>query len=125
MIRKKLTSDFYEDEFYSSDTMTAEMNKEFMIKLQRLRTAVGVKFKISSGYRSIAQNKKVKGASDSQHLVGNAADISHAEWNGYTRRQFVTAALAQGLSVGIYKTHFHVDNREGLHVLWVGTNVKD
>lgn len=125
MIRKKLTDDFFEDEFYSPDTMTGAMNKDFMLKLQRLRTTVGVRFKITSGFRTVAQNNKVNGAKDSRHLTGNAVDISHVDWNGYTKRQFVTAALAQGLSVGIYKTHFHVDNREGLHVLWVGTNVKD
>lgn len=125
MTRKKLTDDFFEDEFYSPDTMTGTMNKDFMLKLQRLRTAVGVRFKITSGFRTAAQNEKVKGAKDSQHLTGNAADLSHADWNGYTKRKFLSAALSLNLSVGIYKKHFHVDDRTGLHTVWIGDNVLD
>lgn len=43
--------------------------------LQPLRDHLGVAVKINSGYRSKELNRKVKGASTSQHLVGEAADI--------------------------------------------------
>lgn len=125
MQRKKLTDDFFEDEFYSPDTKTASMNPEFMIKLQRLRTTVGVPFRIGSGWRTREYNAIVKGGEDSEHMEGNAADIDHSAWNGHTRRKFLMAALALGFSVGIYRSHFHVDNRTGLKVVWIGTNVKD
>lgn len=125
MIRKRLTNDFFEDEFFKPGTIEGTMNKEFLAKLQRLRTSVGVSFKITSGFRTKAQNEAVKGGKNSQHLIGNAVDLSHKEWNGYTKRTFLAAALAQGFSVGIYKTHFHIDNRPGLHVVWLGDNLLD
>lgn len=125
MDREKLTSDFYADEFYSPDINAGVMNPNFMAKLQKLRTSVGVGFKITSGFRTKEQNDKVHGAKDSRHLIGGAADIRHVEWNGYTRRKFVMMALNQGFSVGIYQAHFHVDDRQGLGTLWIGDNVLD
>lgn len=44
--------------------------------LQPLRSAVGVSVPISSGFRSEALNRAVGGASSSQHMKGEAADIS-------------------------------------------------
>lgn len=44
--------------------------------LQPLRDTVGVPIKISSGYRSPALNKKVGGVAGSQHVLGQAADIT-------------------------------------------------
>jgi len=43
--------------------------------LQKLRDKIGMPIKISSGYRSILVNKKVKGSDTSQHIKGEAADI--------------------------------------------------
>ncbi len=123
--RKKLTENFYEDEFYSPDTKSAKMNMEFMYKLQRLRTIVDVEFTITSGYRSEAYNAIVKGGSQSQHLLGNAVDIDHQRWDAVTRYRFLTAALSLGFSVGIYQKHFHVDNRMTTKVLWIGKNVTE
>jgi hypothetical protein len=43
--------------------------------LDPLRDAIGQPVKVNSGYRAPAVNKKIGGASDSQHLHGMAADI--------------------------------------------------
>lgn len=43
--------------------------------LQPLRDYLGVPIYVTSGYRSILLNKAVGGASNSQHLKGQAADI--------------------------------------------------
>ena len=44
--------------------------------LDPLREAYGKPIRVNSGYRSIALNKAVGGASSSQHMTGQAADIS-------------------------------------------------
>lgn len=44
--------------------------------LQPLRTAMGEPITISSGYRSLALNNAVGGVRNSQHMRGEAADIS-------------------------------------------------
>ena len=48
---------------------------ELMAKLEELRAYVGGTITINSGYRTAAYNKKVHGASSSQHIKGTAADI--------------------------------------------------
>lgn len=44
--------------------------------LEPLRQAIGIPITITSGYRSKAVNDKVGGVKNSQHLTGNAADIT-------------------------------------------------
>ena len=44
--------------------------------LDPLREAYGKSIRVNSGYRSIALNKAIGGASSSQHMTGHAADIS-------------------------------------------------
>lgn len=123
MNRKKLTADFYDDEFWSPDKNVAKMEPEFMLKLQKLRSTVGVVFTISSGYRTPEFNARIGGASESFHTLGMAADIEHKAWDGVTKHKFVSAALAMGFSVGVYRKHFHVDSRTGTKVLWIGKDV--
>lgn len=43
--------------------------------LDPLREAVGLPIKVNSGYRGPALNKRIGGATKSQHLIGEAADI--------------------------------------------------
>lgn len=121
MIRKKLSTDFFEDEFYSPDTGTAKMQTEFIYKLQKLRTVVGVSFKIGpgGGYRTAEYNAIIGGAGDSMHLHGMAADIDHTAWDGATKFKFISAASALGFCIGIYPKHFHIDSRTTTKVLWI------
>lgn len=46
--------------------------------LDPVRELIGMPIKVSSGYRSQAVNKAVNGAKNSQHIKGEAADISCA-----------------------------------------------
>jgi uncharacterized protein YcbK (DUF882 family) len=119
-MRKKLSANFFEDEFFSPDTKTAKMEPEFIYKLQKLRNVVDVNFVISSGYRTEAYNAILGGASESYHCKGIAADIDHQGWNGEIKFKFVSAASALGFSIGIYDKHFHVDTRLGPKILWIG-----
>jgi hypothetical protein len=64
--------------------------------LQPLRNKLGVPVRVSSGFRCRALNshKEVRGAPNSQHLRGEAADI-HAK--GYTPQQLFEFILASGI----------------------------
>ena len=53
--------------------------------LEMIRALVQCPINISSGYRSLAVNAAVRGAKASQHLTGQAADIT-APWFGPPRR---------------------------------------
>ncbi len=69
---------------------------------------------ISSTRRSVKQNRDVKGANKSQHLLGKAVDIKVAGWNDAQKQALVeTAAIAGAKGFGIYKSgnKIHVDTR--------------
>lgn len=84
----KLSKHFSEEEFLRSETAeirgiknnwSLDLHKQNAIKLcetvlEPLRAKFGA-LKITSGYRTKQLNKAVKGANDSKHLTGEAADI--------------------------------------------------
>lgn len=83
------------------------------LALEPLREALGRPLKISSGYRSVAYNRRIGGAPGSQHCSGIAADVvmvSDAE-------QLKAAAIASNIpgigGIGIYpgRGFIHVDIR--------------
>ena len=88
-----------------------KMDVEFLALLDECRHVAGVKFKITSSYRSPAKNKAVGGSSKSMHLLGRAVDIEAR--TGEIRAKIVRAALAFGFSVGIMENAIHLDNRGG------------
>ena len=54
---------------------TVKYSTELMAKLEELRTYIGGSITINSGYRTSSYNRKIGGASKSQHTLGTAADI--------------------------------------------------
>ncbi|MFV2113586.1 D-Ala-D-Ala carboxypeptidase family metallohydrolase [Micromonospora sp. LOL_025] len=86
-----------------------------MWKLEAMRRSLGDKpLRVSSGFRSRACNDQVGGASDSQHLYGNAADVVSRT---SSLCQIARDARNRGFS-GIYgpgypdhDDHVHVDSR--------------
>lgn len=86
-----------------------KMDMEFMHMLDRAREMAGVPFKINSGFRTVAHNKKVGGVKGSSHTLGFAADIHCID--SRTRWQIVSALIDAGFSrIGIAATFIHVDN---------------
>jgi zinc D-Ala-D-Ala carboxypeptidase len=84
----KLSKNATQAEFEESDTATRygipnKMNATQLQKavelcenvFQPLRDHVGIPVVISSGFRSVAVNKKIGGSSSSQHCKGEAMDI--------------------------------------------------
>lgn len=84
----KLSDNFHLSEFTESDTATRlGINnnpsptiighlKTLADGLEQVRKILGYPVFINSGYRSVALNKAVKGASTSAHVYGYAADIT-------------------------------------------------
>src|SRR5690625_940636 len=85
------------------------MDNMLLLKLERLRYNLGNKpITINSGYRTPAHNKRVGGASKSQHLYGKAADIVV---KGVSPSRVYAAADKLFNGVGKYNTFTHVDTR--------------
>jgi len=98
------------DEFDSPDLpgSGAQMQPEFLAKLDEARGIAGVPFRINSGFRTEYWNRRVGGTETSSHLTGWAADISATTSN---RRYLVLSALIRvGFRrIGIADTFIHVD----------------
>jgi hypothetical protein len=90
----------------------------FLERVQVLRDLMGIPFHLDKSgggfYRCREYNKSIDGAAtNSQHLLGRAMDISKHGWSGSEERQFVKWALAFDLSIIDYDRWFHVDLRTG------------
>ncbi len=73
---KKVSKDFSVREFRCKDGSDKILIDDNLPKLlQEIRNAFGKPITINSAYRTPAYNKKVGGASSSQHVQGKAADI--------------------------------------------------
>ncbi|MFL5764307.1 MAG: D-Ala-D-Ala carboxypeptidase family metallohydrolase [Bacteroidia bacterium] len=66
---------FDEEQFNPSPEIVANLKALCVNVLQPLRDALGYPLKINSGYRCPALNKAIGGAKNSQHMLGQAADI--------------------------------------------------
>lgn len=131
------TNNYFSDkELYNSATATAKKidNKPkddaIWANLNSLRTNVlnpvrqmcGFPIKISSGYRSKALNQEVKGASNSQHLTGNAADLAPSNSKGTLAQIFAACA-----SLGNYDQLIVEQDSKGnkwVHVSYVPTGAR-
>lgn len=75
------------------------------------------------GCRCHVQNIKSKGAKNSQHLLGNAADIKIVGMSAHAVYEFISTLHADKLvrvgGLGKYTTFTHVDVRKGF-ARWIG-----
>lgn len=83
---------------------------ELVEVLQKIRDHFGKSITINSAYRTPAYNKKVGGATYSQHLYGTAADIVVSGVAPATVYAYADSILPKG-GVGKYNTFTHVDVR--------------
>lgn len=78
-------------------------------KLEELRATIGKPLRILSAYRSPAHNRKVGGATNSQHLAAKAFDVMQKDLDP---AQFVAAAILAGFTgFGFYPDQgfIHID----------------
>lgn len=116
---KHITQHFTVGEIICKDgSPTYVINSEVLEGLEKLREIVGKPININSGYRSESYNKKVGGAKDSQHVLGNAIDF-HV--SGMTTQQIYDIIKKNNMlgevfkGVGLYNTFVHVDVRPNPH----------
>ena len=83
------------------------------VQLQKVRDFLGKPININSGYRSPAHNKSIGGVSNSQHVLGNASDITVKGMSPEEVKQVLeglidTGEILQG-GIGIYNSFVHYD----------------
>lgn len=103
------------------------MNPKLLEGLDKLREAWGAPIYISSAYRCPVHNAECGGVSNSQHLLGNAADC-YVD-GGYTEfERFMRLCYDIGCfdGLGVYKTSqfMHLDTRSNGNEIntynWIG-----
>lgn len=84
------------------------LQSELVKLLDKARGHAGIPFAITSGFRTVKQNSKIKGASkNSEHLYGLAADIRVR--NGTERKKVIEAGLKAGFRrIGVAKDFVHL-----------------
>lgn len=80
--------------------------------LQRIRDHFGKAVTITSAFRTASHNKKVGGATHSQHLYGTAADIKVSGVAANVVADFVETLMPNTGGIGRYSTFTHVDVRK-------------
>lgn len=114
----KLSPHFAEAEFACRCCGMVRVNIRLVHMLEQMREQLGGKpVVITSGYRCAAHNRAVGGAQQSQHLLGNAADIVVANVASNE-----VAAVSEKIGfpgLGRYAGFTHVDVRIGKYARWV------
>ena len=121
----KLSKNFTLSEFACNDgSKEITIDYELIDKLQQLRDMLGKPIKVTSGYRTVAYNKKCGGIATSNHLIGKAADI---KVSGMTPLELAKVADKIGFKgIGVYPTFTHVDTQgstNGKKIYWKQNNV--
>lgn len=88
---------------------------DLVILLQRTRDQFGAPVTINSAFRTEEHNRRVGGATNSQHLRGTAADITVRGITPLAVAQFAEHLGAGG--IGLYAGFTHIDTRAG-RVRW-------
>lgn len=92
-----------------SDFLKVDSPLVFM--LQKIREHFNKPVIINSGYRNAAYNKKVGGASRSQHIYGKAADICISGVDPLEIARYVESECELIKGIGLYTWGVHVDTR--------------
>jgi hypothetical protein len=101
-----------------STAQVKENVRRCMYKLEALRKKLGDKpITVNSGFRNIAHNAEIGGASDSMHLYGTAADLDVAGVATKTVYQKAETCGFSGLETYTVD-HQHVDSRADLGRDW-------
>ena len=80
--------------------------------LQQIRDHFGKAVTITSAFRTASHNKKVGGATYSQHLYGKAADIKVSGVAPSVVADYVETLMPGTGGIGRYSTFTHVDVRK-------------
>ena len=110
---KFLSSNFRVREFRcKDDTDPIFVDSDLVDILQKVRDHFGKAVTITSAFRTASHNKKVGGATYSQHLYGKAADIKVSGVAPSVVADYVETLMPSTGGVGRYSTFTHVDVRK-------------
>lgn len=101
---------------YGNNANWDGLNDKMKTGFLALQKAWGAPLSLNSTFRDKASNKKAGGAKKSQHLHGNAVDISVKDMSIEDRKALISLASSMGFKgVGVYHTAIHIDlaNRRG------------
>lgn len=93
------------------------INQKLVYLLDTIRYALNKPVTLTSAYRCEHHNKEVGGSPKSQHVLGNAADISC----GASEDKFhiISIAIKGGATgIGVAKNFVHIDMRIGAKSFW-------
>lgn len=109
---KKLSANFKVKEFACKDgSDSIIIDSDLVVVLQKIRDHFGKAVTINSAYRNAAYNKKVGGASKSQHVYGKAADIVVSGVSPEKVAQYAEYLMPKKGGIGLYPSFTHVDVR--------------
>lgn len=109
---KKLSANFAVSEFKCKDGSDKILiDVDLVDILQKIRTHFNKPVTINSAYRNATYNKKIGGASKSQHVYGTAADIVVKDIKPEAVAQYVEFLMPKKGGIGLYSTFTHVDVR--------------
>lgn len=109
----KLAPNFKVSEFRCKDNSDVIfIAPELVDILQTIRNHYGKAVNINSAYRTPTYNKKVGGATYSQHLYGTAADIRINGVKPKDLAAYIETLMPNYGGIGIYPTFVHVDIRK-------------
>lgn len=122
-VKIRLSDNFFSTEFdcHCSNCKETLINDELVLLLEEIRKEINTPIKITSGYRCEEHQKQIyEGQSNtiqnSQHVLGNAADIVATAWRG---SELLDVAKKVGfICVGVGHRFIHVDLRKDKERLW-------
>lgn len=107
-----LSKNFKVSEFKCNDgSDTVLISDKLVDLLQNIRDHFGAAVTINSAYRTESYNKKIGGATKSQHVNGTAADIVVKGATPLEVAQYVEHIMPDHGGIGVYQTFTHVDVR--------------
>ena len=115
-----LTKNFSRSEFTCRCGCGLSMVSPHLLEsLQRAREALGKSIRINSGFRCKDHNKAVEGAENSEHLTGEAVDISCE--NSAERWELLGILQSYFTRIGFAKNFIHVgvSPTKDQRVLWL------
>lgn len=122
----RLTKNFTKAEFDSKDGAVMPLEvlqnvQKLAENLQKIRDKINVPLTINSGWRSAKHNRAIGGAKNSQHLSGNAADISSrhippAQLARIIKNMMDAGEIEKG-GLKAYNSWVHYDRRQ-VYVTW-------
>lgn len=110
---RALSKNFTVGEFACHDGSDLILIDTELVKiLQKIRDHFGTAVTINSAYRTAAYNKKIGGVSNSQHILGTAADITLGKIDPRTVAEYAEFLMPKSGGIGLYNGFVHIDVRK-------------